>query len=554
MTIRPGAPDDDRAPLTPAGPPMVALEGIVKRFPGVVANDDITLAFHAGEVHCLLGENGAGKSTLMNILSGVYRPDEGRILLEGREVELSSPRRAIELGIGMVHQHLVLAPALTVLENLMLGAYPGIRLSEHAARARLAELAELLNVVIDPDVRAGELALGQQQQVEIIKALWRESRVLILDEPTSMLTPQGVEELARVLIRLRDRGYALIFISHKLREAITLGDRVSFLRGGRVVGGLEPEVLRSTGVDELQRMIVSAMFGDDAPRVADAAELQDDGVAEPVVDAMLAGHAHARDATPLLELTGVSGDGDEHEVGIKDASLRLWPGEIMGVAGVDGNGQRVLAELVSGHRVARMGTIHIDGAMATGMTVGARERLGVRYVTDDSLGEGAVGSLSIAFNMVIKWVGRRPFWERGRTQRAVIEESARSLIAEYDVKAPNERTRVSTLSGGNLRKVVLARELAFNPRLIVYNKPTYGLDVRTTLAVRDRIRDRATAGVASLVISTDLEELLSICGRIAVLLDGRVTGIVDNDPSQDMRRIVGELMVGADPLPDRGAA
>ncbi len=214
--------DAARPSLTSDGSPTVALEGIVKRFPGVVANDGITLAFHAGEVHCLLGENGAGKSTLMNILSGVYRPDAGRILLEGREVELSSPRRAIELGIGMVHQHLVLAPGATVLENLMLGSYRGIRLSERIARSRLAELSQLLNVSIDPDARAGELALGQQQQVEIIKALWRDSKVLILDEPTSMLTPQGVEELGHVLIRLRDQGYALIFISHKLREAITM--------------------------------------------------------------------------------------------------------------------------------------------------------------------------------------------------------------------------------------------------------------------------------------------------------------------------------------------
>lgn len=534
---------------------MVALEAIVKRFPGVVANDDITLAFHAGEVHCLLGENGAGKSTLMNILSGVYRPDSGRILLEGREVELTSPRRAIELGIGMVHQHLVLAPGLTVLENLMLGAYPGVRLSEKAARARLSELATLLNVVIDPDVRAGDLALGEQQQVEIIKALWRDSRVLILDEPTSMLTPQGVEELQRVLIRLRDEGYALIFISHKLREAITLGDRVSFLRGGRVVGSLEPEVLRTTEVDQLQRMIVAAMFGEEAPSVAGVAELQDDGVAEPIVDDILSGREPASSTTPpILELSEVSADGDEHEVGIHDASLRLWPGEIMGVAGVDGNGQRVLAELIAGHRPIRTGVLRLDGVAANETSAAWRDRVGVRYVTDDGLGEGSVSALSVALNMVIKRSGRRPFWVRGMTRQDAIDATARELIATYEIRTPSERARAGTLSGGNLRKVILARELAFEPRLIVYNKPTYGLDIRTTLAVRERIRVQAASGVASLVISTDLEELLSICGRIAVLLDGRITGIVDNQPDQDMRHIVGELMVGAASHPARALA
>lgn len=524
--------------------PIVRLEGIDKRFPGVIANDDISLEFHRGEVHCLLGENGAGKSTLMNILSGVYRPDEGRIVLDGTEVALTSPRRAIELGIGMVHQHLVLAPSLTVLENLMLGAYGGLRMDVAAARARFATLSETLSVRLEPDARAGDLALGQQQYVEIMKALWRDSRVLILDEPTSMLTPQGVEELQNVVRRLRDQGYAVIFITHKLHEAITLGDRVSFLRGGRVVGSIAPGVMRATTPERLQELIVTAMFGDEASTLGSVPELRDKDD-EPLSSDGGPLPGTAQSGKPLIELVGVSHPGSDTEVGISDVSLAIGAGEVVGVAGVDGNGQRVLAECIAGHRPVTSGHILVDGQVAEALSVADRQRLGIRYVTDDGLGEGVVSQLSVAFNLVLKHIGERPFWIGGRTQPEAITRRARELIRDFDVRTPGPNVRVGTLSGGNIRKVLLARELSFEPRVIVYNKPTYGLDIRTTLAVRERIREMASQGVASIVISTDLDELLSISGRIAVLFQGRISGIVDNDSTHETRRAIGELMVGA---------
>jgi len=512
----------------------VQLLGITKAFPGVVANDDITLVVLRGEVHCLLGENGAGKSTLMNVLSGMYRPDAGQILVDGAPAEIDSPRRALELGIGMVYQHSTLIPTLTVLENLMLGAGGGLRLDAKGARARLAELAGTLGVDVDPDAQTGTLALGQQQQVEIVKALWRGSKVLILDEPTSMLTPQGVAELAKVLARLKEHGLAVVFITHKLHEAIEMGDRVSILKRGRLVGALEPGVLRSRPVEALQTEIVRLMFGEESREVGDVAELEGE----------VEGHRPARALAgePLLELIHVTAAGDRGQPGIRDVSLAVRPGEIMGIAGVDGNGQRELAEAVAGQRPVGAGEIRLAGRTISTLSVSRRERLGLRYVTDDRLGEGTVGALSVALNLVLKRIGEAPFWRRGVIQKGAIDAQAADLVSRFDVRTPSTQARVATLSGGNVQKVLLARELSFEPRTVVYHKPTYGLDVRTTRAVRARIREQAERGVAALVISTDLEELLDLCDRIAVLSRGRLEGVVENGPEAAQR--VGELMVG----------
>ena len=519
------------------GAPIVELVGITKSFPGVLANDDVDLTLRRGEVHCLLGENGAGKSTLIGILSGLTRPDAGTIRIEGVGTAISSPRRALELGIGTVHQHSTLIPALSVLENLMLGDGRGVRLDRAAARRRLAELAAQLGVEIDPDTRAADLSLGHQQQVEIVKALWRGSRVLILDEPTSMLTPQGVAELAKVLARLKAQGQAVIFITHKLHEALSLGDEISILRQGRLVGTIVREALRSKSQEELRGEIVRIMFGEEAREVADLAELQEEldnveGTARVV----------AAGADTVLELRGVSSPAEGSELGVEDVSLGLREGEILGVAGVDGNGQRALAEVIAGQRRVSAGDIVLYGGAVTRTNVAARQKLGLRYVTDDRLGEGIVGSLPVGLNLFLKRVGERPYWRNGRIQRAVVEGRAAELVREFDVRTPFVTTRAATLSGGNIQKVLLARELSFHPKVVVFHKPTYGLDVRTTATVRDLIRKLADDGGAALVISTDLDELLEICDRIAVLSRGRLVGVVPNGPGAAEH--VGELMVG----------
>jgi general nucleoside transport system ATP-binding protein len=515
--------------------PIVELTGIRKSYPGVLANDDVSLALRGGEVHCLLGENGAGKSTLIGILSGIVRPDAGTITIDGRETVIDSPRTAIEHGIGTVYQHSTLIPALTVLENLILGDTRHLRLDVGGARRRLRELADLLGIAIDGGTSAAELSLGAQQQVEIVKALWRGSRVLILDEPTSMLTPQAFAELEKVLSRLKEQGHAIVFITHKLHEAISLGDLITILRHGRVAGAIDAQQLASLPSDELRPTIIRIMFGEAARVVADVAELQEELVEREEASAPL-------EEEIVLELDAVSAPAQGAEMGIDDLSLALRLGETLGVAGVDGNGQRALAEVVAGQRSPASGEVRLYGAPVSRLSVSARQKLGLRYVTDDRLGEGVVQSLAVGLNLFLKRIGERPFWRHGRLQRSVIEQRADALVKEFDVRTPSVNTRAGTLSGGNVQKVVLARELSFEPRVVVFHKPTYGLDVRTTSTVRGLIQRLSRGGGAALVISTDLDELLEICDRIAVLSHGRIVGTIENGPGAAEQ--VGELMVG----------
>ena len=523
------------SPTTPdTARPAVELIEITKEYPGVLANDRISLAVRRGEVHCLLGENGAGKSTLMNILSGMVRPDSGEVRLDGRHVEIHSPKHAIGLGIGMVYQHTSLVPQLTVLENVMLGEGEGIRLNVAAARERLRELGGSIGLDVDPAATTGLLALGQQQQLEIIKALWRGSKVLILDEPTSMLTPQGVAELEQIVARLKEQGLAVIFITHKLHEAISMGDRVSVLSQGRLVGAIEPDELGSATHEELQERIIALMFGTQAEHAADVAELTDE------VEWRVP--KRVRDAERALELERVTVEPGAGEIGAYDVTLQVLKSEIMGIAGVDGNGQRELAEAIAGQRSLAAGDIRLFGHSLAKSKVAQREKLGLRYVTDDRLHEGTVGAMSVAMNIVLKQIGKPPYWERGRIRNATILAKARELIARFDIRTPGPETRVGALSGGNIQKVVLARELSFDPKVVIYSKPTYGLDVRTTRSVRQTIREQAEQGVTSIVISTDLDELLDLCNRIAVMSRGRVAGVVGNGPSA--QREIGELMVG----------
>jgi simple sugar transport system ATP-binding protein len=348
-----------------------------------------------------------------------------------------------------------------------------------------------------------------------------------------MLTPKGVEELEQIVARLKGQGLAVVFITHKLHEAISMGDRVAILSRGRLVGAIEPDELRSATHDELQERIVSVMFGRDASQTA---------VAELAAEAEWGRSRRVLDTEPALELEGVTVEPGMGEIGVREVSLEVLEGEIMGIAGVDGNGQRELAEAIAGQRPLAAGDVRLFGHSIARFKVAQREKLGLRYVTDDRIHEGTIGSLSVALNMVLKRIGKRPFWERGRIRYAAILSKARELIGRFQIRTPTPESHVATLSGGNVQKVVLARELSFDPKVVVYSKPTYGLDVMTTRSVRQTIHEQAREGVTSIVISTDLEELLDLCDRIAVISRGRIVGVVENGPSAQQR--VGELMVG----------
>ena len=506
-------------------PVVLSLRGITKRFPRVIANRDIDLDVHAGDIHVLLGENGAGKSTLIAILSGVYQPDAGSIAVAGREVRIQAPRDALALGIGTVYQHLALVPTLTVIENLMLGA-PWYRLPDVTGTGtRLAELAGLLGIEVDGDAPVGGLSLGQQQQIEIIKALWHGERILILDEPTSMLTPQGVRELGKMIRRLRDAGVAVILITHKLGEACEFGERISVLKLGRLVGEIGPAELAAMSREEATRRIVHLMFGarDDAPRAAAIV-------------------ADAAPGAPVLEVEGIAAAGAAGEPALADITFALRPGEVFGIAGVDGNGQKRLAEAIAGQRPIDAGDIRLDGRSIAALSIAKRQAMGLRYVTDDRLGEGTVAELSIAVNLLLKRIGEPPYWRRGIAHAATIERDAAEKVAAFDVRAPGIHTRVGTLSGGNVQKALLARELSQEPRVVIYNKPTHGLDLANATALHERIREQAEAGVAAIVISNELDELLGLCGRIGVMYRGRLRGIVENGAWAEAR--VGALMIG----------
>jgi simple sugar transport system ATP-binding protein len=533
----------ERPKLAPASAqaPAVELLGISKAFPGVLANDDVSLALHQGEVHCLLGENGAGKSTLMAILAGMLQPDSGRIRVDGQETRIDSPRKALDLGIGTVYQHSTLIGPLSVVENLLLGDSRGLRLNFAGTRRRLQEFAAMLGVEIDPDVNAEDLALGRQQQVEIIKALWRGSRVLILDEPTSMLTPQAVAELQKVLERLKATGLAIVFITHKLHEAVALGDRITVLRRGRTTGEIGRDQIRVSSPEELEEKIVGLMFGESGETPKEASE-----VAELSLKVEGTQHTATTTGEIALELEHAFAPGEGSQPGIEDVSLTLHMGEVLGVAGVDGNGQRALAEAISGQRRLTHGEIRYLGAPVGKLSVGQREKLGLRYVTDDRLGEGIVAALPVSLNLVLKRIGRAPYWRHGRMHSEAIEQEAERLIKRFDIRTPSAEARAGTLSGGNIQKLLLARELSFDAKVAVFHKPTYGLDLKTTRTVRNMIGELRD-GRAALMISTDLDELLEISDRIAVLSRGRIVGVVKNGAGaaeQVGRLMIGDVMLG----------
>jgi simple sugar transport system ATP-binding protein len=537
MSIGAGA-GSQPAPAMPV--PAIAVRHVSKRFPGVIANDDISLEFNAGEIHVLLGENGAGKSTLIEILAGMQQPDEGDIMIEGAVVRIGSPRESLVRGIGTVFQHVLLVPSLTVIENLMLGGAWWQKLTRNAALTRFRELSDLLGVRLDPNAQVGKLSLGEQQQVEIMRALWRDEKILILDEPTSMLTPQGVRDLGEVMRRLRANGVALILITHKLTEAYELGDRISVLRLGRVVGAIAPPERRQMTQQQVSDRIVEMMFGTVVEGGTQSRETE-------LLSGRNQGRRSARQidrsGPPRLRVVKVATAAEHGECPLHDVSFGIWPGEILGIAGIDGNGQKHLAEMLAGQRPASAGSVTLDGADITSADVPARRRAGIRYVTDERLREGTVGTFSVATNLLLKEIGTEPFWRRGVTDWALVHRHAREQIRHHDIRTPSEKTPVGKLSGGNIQKALLARELGHDAGVVIFSKPTHGLDIHNTRLTHDRIVDSAARGLGTLVISTDLDELFEISDRIGVMYLGRLVGIVENGPGIELE--IGKLMTGS---------
>lgn len=522
---------------------VAALRNVTKRFPGIVALDRVSLEFQSGEIHVLLGENGAGKSTLVSLLAGMQRPDEGEILIAGRPATIDSPRRSMDLGIGAVFQQILLVPSLTVIENLMLGGSWLRPLARSAALARFEEISRLLGTRIHPDARVSGMSLGEQQQVEIMRALWRGEKLLLLDEPTSMLTPEGVADLGRMMRRLKEQGVALILITHKLLEAYEFADRISVLRLGRVAGGIEPERLREMTEAERTDAIIRMMFDEGRPGSAPASRGHEAELAVLLGSLKRGAHAVDRGRPPALTARDLATAPDFTETPLREASFEVWPGEVLGIAGVDGNGQKHLAEALAGQRPVRAGRIELAGADVTHGRVPERRQSGIRYVTDDRLGEGTVGTLSVAVNLVLKEIGAPPYWRRGIADWELIRRDAREKIARNDIRTPSELTPIGKLSGGNIQKALLARELDAQANVAILNKPTYGLDLQNQRLALERIGAAAARGVAVIVISTDLDELLEISDRIGVMFQGRLAGIVDNDGEAPAR--IRRLMTGA---------
>jgi simple sugar transport system ATP-binding protein len=500
----------------------VELHGITKRFPGVVANDRVDFEAAEGEVHALLGENGAGKSTLSNILTGLYHPDEGEIRLWGEHVTFASPRDALDAGIGMVHQHFRLVPPFSVAENVILGDHRGegkkLMVNPRRIERRVAELGERYRIAVDPRARIWQLSLGEQQRVEILKALYREARVLILDEPTAVLTPQEAGSLFETLRVMADEGRTIIFISHKLHEVKAVSDRVTVLRDGRNVETVPT-------ADATPRSLAALMVGREV------------SLAERVARSGTIGE-------PVLEVRDVRATGDRGGEALRGVTLDVRAGEIVAIAGVAGNGQRELAETIGGMRAPTHGSIVVDGRQLRGGDAREAIRAGVAHVPEDRLHTGVAPSLSIASNVVLKSYRGREVARGPLLRLRVIRELALQLIRRYDVRGGGPELPARQLSGGNLQKVVLAREFQGHPHVLVVASPTRGLDVGSIETVHGYLRDAASDGVGVLLISEDLDEILALADRVAVIYEGAIVG--ERDATATSVEEIGLLMAGGE--------
>lgn len=495
----------------------VHMIGITKRFPGVLANDHINFEARIGEIHALLGENGAGKSTLMSVLAGLYRADEGEIYLHGQQVHLRSPRDAITHGVGMVHQHFMLVPVMTVAENITLGLrQPRFVLNLAQIEQKIATLSEQYGLRVDPKARIWQLSVGEQQRVEVLKMLYRGADVLIMDEPTAVLTPQEVEELFITLKRMAGEGKTIIFISHKLDEVMAISNRITVLREGQVVATVGAG---ETNKRELARMMV----GRDVLFRVERQKVEKGDV--------------------VLEVQGLNALNDKGLPALKDVSFTIRQGEILGVAGVAGNGQRELAEVVTGLRKATSGTVFVSACNVTNCSPRRIISESVSHIPEDRLGMGLIPNLAVSDNVILKGYRRAPLSRGPFLERTAIGRFARRLIQTFDIATPSTETPVKLLSGGNLQKTLLAREISVSPSLMVAVHPTRGLDVGATESVRNLLLKQRAEGAAILLISEDLDEVLALSDRVAVVYEGEIMGIVPADEA-DVETI-GLMMAGA---------
>ncbi len=496
------------------------LQGITKRFPGVVANDDISLTVEPGEVHGLLGENGAGKSTLMNILYGLYHADEGRILIDGEPVSFEDPGDAIDAGIGMVHQHFMLVPVFTVAENITLGVEParaGGRLDRRRAAEAVEELGERFGLPVDPSAIVEDLPVGVQQRVEILKALYRDAELLILDEPTAVLTPGETDDLFEAVQDLVDAGMSVIFISHKLREHLQIADRISVLRGGALVGTTTP--------DEADESTLAEMM-----------------VGRPVM--LEPDRTPPRTGEPVLEVSGLSVPVPGGGYAVRDVTFTLHRGEIVALAGIEGNGQSELVRALTGLQPDATGSVRLRGEELLGRSRKEVLRAGVGHVPEDRGHDGIIGALTVAENLMLNLWDVPPY-ARGRSlDLAAIRDHAETEVADFDIRTPGVSTPAGSLSGGNQQKVVVGREFDRDIDVLVASQPTRGIDVGSIEYIHEQLLHKRDQGTAVLLVSSELDEVLALGDRIAVMSGGRLIGPL-RTPVE--RETCGRLMAGSDP-------